>query len=230
MCSQFSIKSRPEKIAEELGISLQGEFSKAERYFPFSPGVPVVVKSSNGVPAIVSMRYSLTPSWSKDLRPKFGTHNARLTRVNPNTQKLEKIYEVPSWKGSFGKKHCLVPMTDFFESIRNKEFKCAGNMVDFSKKDHSLFYAAGIWNDWIDQNSGEVAETFAIVTTDPPSLIASVGHDRCPIFLSPSDGLEWARRSWKNPAEAFDFLVAHQFVPDFEVSIDRPLKEGWDCK
>lgn len=51
--------------------------------------------------------------------------------------------------------------------------------------------AAGIYDEWINKETGEIIPSFAIVTSDPPPFISEVGHDRCPVFLPKDMQLEW---------------------------------------
>jgi putative SOS response-associated peptidase YedK len=50
-------------------------------------------------------------------------------------------------------------------------------------KDDSPFAFAGIWDRWKDDATGEVLESFAIVTVDPSEWMAKY-HDRMGVILS----------------------------------------------
>lgn len=56
----------------------------------------------------------------------------------------------------------------------------------FSLKDGSPFAFAGIWDRWKDKETGDVLESFAIVTTDPSERMAKY-HDRMGVILKLKD-------------------------------------------
>jgi putative SOS response-associated peptidase YedK len=60
----------------------------------------------------------------------------------------------------------------------------------FALKDGSPFAFAGIWDRWKDKDTGEVPESFAIVTVDPSEWMAQY-HDRMGIILKPKDYQRW---------------------------------------
>jgi len=198
----------------QFGIPSEARIDIEEFYdqliVPYRPA-PVLV---NGEMRI--MKFSMVPSWSKEPKVKFATHNAR----------LESIDEKPTWKSVFTQRHCLVPMTDFIEPIYEGDF--AGNMVAFSAKDDEIIYAAGVWDEWVNRETGEVTQSFAIITQDPPPFVASTGHDRCPVFLEKAAGDEWLRNIKSPPNTLKAFLQEKTHTPDFKAVKHRPMRPGWE--
>ncbi|MGE4130697.1 MAG: SOS response-associated peptidase [Bdellovibrionales bacterium] len=178
-------------------------------------GAPVIYRHESQV-VVSEMMFSLLPSWSKEPKVKFATHNAR----------LETISEKPTWREAFRKRHCLVPLTDFIEPIYEGDH--AGFMVSFHLEDRDWLLAAGIWESWTDRQTGEVIESFAIITSDPPPFIASVGHDRCPVFLGVEDAKSWLQLSGTEPSEGIRFLKERNCADQFEVENFRPMRPGWE--
>lgn len=162
------------------------------------------------------MNFSLIPSWSKEKKPKFATHNAR----------LESITEKATWKKPFQSKHCLVPLTTFIEPIYENEM--AGNMVQFNSPDGHIMVAAGIYDEWINKETGEVVESFAIITSEPPEFVKTIGHDRCPFFINESVFKDWLETKQQNPSEVMQLLKNAKITPPLTVAVDRPLKPGWE--
>ena len=76
--------------------------------------------------------FGLVPSWSKERKVKYSTHNARLVSTDEKSGKPVPIYMKPTWREAFAGRHCLVPMDLFIEPIYTGEF--AGNMVKFIPK------------------------------------------------------------------------------------------------
>ncbi|UWZ85280.1 SOS response-associated peptidase [Occallatibacter riparius] len=57
-------------------------------------------------------------------------------------------------------------------------------------KDGALFAFAGLWDRWKDRVTGQVLETYTIVTTDPNALTEPL-HNRMPVILRPEDYGRW---------------------------------------
>jgi putative SOS response-associated peptidase YedK len=57
-------------------------------------------------------------------------------------------------------------------------------------KDRSPFSFAGIWEAWTDPKTGEIIETFCIITTEPNDVTAPI-HDRMPVIIAPKDYDAW---------------------------------------
>ena len=211
MCAQFELEKSmfTEKI-KKLSLDTN-DFSFNHRILPHSKS-PVLIKNENKL-AIISMNFSLIPWWSKDKKPKFATHNAR----------LETIKEKPTWKNIFGKKHCLVPMTSFIEPIYEGEY--AGNMVKFNLND--CIFVPALFDTWTDKGTGEIIDSFAILTSEPPPFVAQSAHDRSPLFLDQEEILQWLEINGKNN-EYFYKILNQQKLPDFSLEIDRKLKKGWE--
>ena len=165
------------------------------------------------------MNFSLVPHWSKTKKVKFATHNAR----------IESILEKPTWRMPFVKKHCLVPISEFVESITEVGKKYAGHLVRIRERENALMVAAGIYDEWVDKESGEVIESFAILTTEPPPLITEIGHDRCPLFIQKKYYQDWLNYSGdgRGALDLLQLAQKHQSI-SFATEIDRALKPGWE--
>jgi len=162
------------------------------------------------------MNYSLIPKWSKVARPKFATYNAR----------IETITEKPSWKTPLQSQHCIVPLDAFYESCY--EGSHAGNIVKFKSKNSNPLPVAGIWEEWVNQSTGEVIPSFAVITREPTKYIQKIGHDRSPLFLNQEAIQDWLSPVKRNAEDCKNFLLDNFEEPDLEVAIDRPLKSGWE--
>ena len=215
MCASYLIKK---KDRTRTGIITDVRSDDFEQYYdqlivPRSPA-PVLLLDRKVV-TVSRMQFSLLPSWSKEPKFQFATHNAR----------IESIFEKPTWKDAFAKRHCLVPLTHFIEPIYDGEF--AGHMVGFHSGDEKWLMAAGIWETWVNRATGEVTESFAIITTEPPEYIARMGHDRCPVFVSANHQREWLELQ-APPQEMVQFLKSSQDQVDFGAESFRPMRPGWE--
>ena len=163
------------------------------------------------------MNYSLVPHWSKVQRPKFATYNAR----------IETIHEKPTWREPLKTKRCLIGISSFFESCYQGSHE--GNIVEFRHPDQKIWAIAGLWSEWIDPASGEVLESFAIVTTQPSKYIRSIGHDRSPLFIEKKNISSWLNQEPMSPMAAQSVLYdIHSPLENSQILIERPLKSGWN--
>ena len=60
------------------------------------------------------------------------------------------------------------------------------------------FAFAGIWEKWADPESGEITNSFAIITTVSNSLLQMIPHHRSPVILSQSHERRWLKAEHLN--------------------------------
>lgn len=214
MCYSAMIKQSAKKFGLIFNVREQIDIDEfwEHRVFPHQE-FPVVLETNEGR-YVKWMNYSLVPKWSKVRKPKFVTYNAR----------VESICEKATWKQPIQSQRCLIGFNSFFESCY--EGTHAGNVVEFSSKE--LVTAAGIYEQWVDKTTGEVVDSFAMITTTPSPFIKNVGHDRSPVFLPASTFEEWLNPKKMSCSAAKEFLLQKKIQPEFEVEIERPLNPGWE--
>ena len=219
MCAAFTLKITHQQLLDGFGPELDPHFPDEDfnhRVLPQSASLVVWQPTANGLLKVSPMIFGLTPSWSKDPKVKFATHNAR----------IETLTEKPTWRGPLKNHRCLIPISYFTEPIYTGEF--AGNMVNFEDRTSALLVAAGLYDQWVNKETGEVKDSFTIITGEPPAFIQNIGHDRCPLFLEKT---AWAQ--WLNPEE-HDSLKMASLLPkfrkdfNFTVAVERPLAKGWE--
>lgn len=228
MCYSILYSVQWEKLKTIFDIEIDPQFAEqtGTRVFPKKSANVIVKSKKNTEFALPEMEYSLVPSWSKEPVVKWATYNARLDRVNSKTNSAEKIFEVPTWREPFKKYHCVVPMTKFFESCRDRGIAKGHEVSFFEKDENAIMLGAGIYSVW----KGKVNEeekticSFAIMTTDPNYFIESVGHDRMPVFLKPDDCKAWLTNDFARPEIAYQFLLDSKFEPDLDFEKVRELK------
>jgi putative SOS response-associated peptidase YedK len=144
---------------------------------------PVIrLDCDTGEREVAMMRWGLIPAWCKDLK--------LLGRTAINA-KAESLMEKPMWRHPFKKRRCLIPADAYYE----------WKMIDpktkqpfaFAMKDDATFAFAGVWERWIAPDNQPV-DSFAIITTDPNELAATV-HNRMPVILEPQDYTRWLTRA-----------------------------------
>lgn len=218
MCSQFALQIMADKLSLQYNIKIPENLEEInERFLPYRKAPVIAVnKYQNSILQLSPMLFSLVPAWSKESKVKFATHNAR----------IETVIEKPTWKEPFQSKHCVVPLTSFFESAY--EGPEAGNIIEFAKPDKDILFAAGIYDIWREPtNPDNKIFSFSILTTEPTAFILEHGHDRSPIFLSFENAKTWLSMN-EPPEDMRQFLLRSNERPDLAVTIDRPMKVGWE--
>ncbi|PDS22789.1 SOS response-associated peptidase [Flavobacterium branchiophilum] len=148
-------------------------------------------------PAVIQhFNWGLIPSWSKDEDIKKLTLNAR----------IESVEEKPSFKSSINKR-CLVIANGFYEWqwLDSKGKNKIKYEIGIGNDD--LFAFAGLYSQWINSLTGEVKNTYTIVTTQANDLMAEIHNTkkRMPIILKPED-----EDNWLHHAPITDFAFPYQ--------------------
>lgn len=216
MCGRFVQATPSEVIAEIFGLEEVPPLAPRFNVAPTQPAA--VVRTFEGKPQLVFMRWGLVPAWAKD--PSIGNRliNAR----------AETLGEKPAFRQALLRRRCVVPVTGFYEwrgSSKGKQpyfIRLKGGMP---------MVLAGLWEVWRPQE-GPPLESFTIITTQANSLLAPL-HDRMPAVL-PQEG--W--RAWLDPGLGDASLLLPWLTPApewwlefFPVSraVNNPAHDAPDC-
>ena len=104
--------------------------------------------------------------------------------------RADTIFDKPSFREPVMKKRCIVPSTGYFE-WRHESGKKIPYYIYL--KDEPIFSMAGIYDTWLDTETGNEHATFSIITTDTNPLtdyIHNTKH-RMPVILSKEDEEKW---------------------------------------
>ncbi len=126
------------------------------------------------------------------LIPFFASNDVKageLAKMTLNARS-DTIFEKTSFRNPIKKSRCILPVDGFFEWHHkgNKKYP-----FYIYPSDGRAFYMACIYNTWLNRESGEVRDTFSIITTDANSLMAKVHNSkrRMPLILSKDDLSIW---------------------------------------
>ena len=135
--------------------------------------VPIITLD-DGEQRLHKARWGLMPAWAKDVHKTKPYFNARVENLEHN-----KVF------GSSVNRHCLVPMSGFYEWPKDDRRK----PWYFQVRDSELFYCGGLWRDW-EYDEGKTFRSFTILTTQP-HLVVSPIHDRMPVIINAEDHEQW---------------------------------------
>lgn len=172
MCGRYTLRASADTLAEQFGLTSEGEtISRRFNVAPMSEVAAVV--EEDGSRTLEHLRWGLVPSWADD--PGVG---ARMINARSET-----AHEKPSFRKAFRERRCLLPADGFYEWLRTEDGK---QPYHFRMKDGRPFAFAGLWETW----KGGGLRTCAILTTSANSVVGEI-HDRMPVILSPEDYDLW---------------------------------------
>ena len=183
--------SKQTKSAQELEHRFDAKFEKAENYVPsiyngFTfPQTPVITNKEEN--KIQLFNWGLIPHWAKDDSIRKNTLNAR----------SETIHEKPSFRQVVNNR-CLVLSDGFFEWQWLDEKGKKKQKYEITLPSNELFAFAGLWSEWVDKTTGELINSYAILTTEANETMSRIHNSkkRMPMILSRDN-----ERGWINGGE-----------------------------
>ncbi len=178
-------------ILKQLILELETDSIILNDYYQvsaFSHPKVIVFANTNPNKPILS-QWGLIPDWANEPDKIWNsTLNAR----------GETIFEKPSFKRSAHDKRCIIAIEGFYE---HHDYKSKKYPFYITRKDTEPLYIAGLWNDWTNKQTGEILNTFSIVTTNANALMAKIHNNpkaseshRMPVILTEALALEWMKQ------------------------------------
>ncbi len=176
MCGRFSLTKEELEIEKRFNAKFYSD-DLMKRY-NVAPSQLALVITDDAPQTLRLFRWGLIPSWAKEASVGYKMINA----------KSETVFEKPSFKTLIRKRRCLVISDGFYEWKPLTEKKKQPYRIGL--KEGELFAFAGLWDSWIDKETGEIIPTFTILTTNANALVAPI-HDRMPVLLRTEDEKRW---------------------------------------
>ncbi|MDR3651523.1 MAG: SOS response-associated peptidase [Paludibacter sp.] len=173
----------PAKIRKKKKNPIEPEIPNLYMVSGFAhPKLPVITDNE-----IVLKEWGLIPSWAKSKDDAFELRDKTLNA------KGETIYEKPSFSQNILSRRCLLPVSGFFEW---RDFNNNKYPYFIEPTNDPGFLLGSVFDTWLDKSTGEVYDTFSIVTTAANPLMEMIHNvkKRMPLILD----LESADK-WLNP-------------------------------
>ena len=186
MCFTISVENKTKEAIRKYIDSNKGvqcEINFEDDYFLVSgfahPKLPIIKQSK-----IELSEWGLIPSFA------FNEEMASDIREKTLNARSDTIHEKPSYKSSIKKQRAILVVDGFFE------WQHVGNAkipYYIFPKDNTAFYLGCIYNQWTNKLTGEIVDTFSIITTDANPMMEVIHNSkkRMPLILSKSDTKEW---------------------------------------
>lgn len=177
---------------------------------------PKVLIYTNEQPTIpVFSQWGLIPHWSKS------EVDAKKFWNNTLNARSETIFEKPSFRDSAKSKRCLIYIDGFFE-----HHHLGGKKYPFfiQRKDREMICLGGLWSEWVNKETGEVHNTFSILTTKGNEALSIIHNNpklidpRMPVILHEENEDEFLHLDSEDPLDRerlFELLTPYP-SEDFE--------------
>jgi putative SOS response-associated peptidase YedK len=177
MCYSIAQVMKARELEDRYAVNFPNAEFFQQSYFlsAFShPMVPVVIGENNGL--IQLFQWGLVPFWVKDTK---AADEINLKTVNARS---ESVFEKPAYRDSVRMHRCLVPVSGFFEwrEVERKKYP-----YYIWLRDEPCFSLAGIYSRWADPQTGEIRNTFSILTTVANPLLEQIHNTkkRMPVII-----------------------------------------------
>lgn len=128
--------------------------------------------------------WGLIPFWVKTPEAATKLRTGTLNAVG------ETVFDKPSFRGSIRQKRCILPVSGFYEW---REYRGTKYPYYIQSHDGTLMSLGCIHDEWTNRQSGEIINSFSIITT-PANELLEVIHNRkkrMPLILPPAIESEW---------------------------------------
>jgi putative SOS response-associated peptidase YedK len=199
MCFTVNVNLVKEELENRFGATLidPDKYRPSYYYHAFSlPEIPAICSGSSG--KIELLKWGLIPAWTRN------AEDANEIRLKTFNARSESIQEKPSFSDSFKTQRCIIPVKGFYEWQHVGKEKIPWYIY---RTDNEILSLAGLYNRWKDSATGELINTFSIVTTDANELMAEIHNSgkRMPVILDRKNESVWIDLK-TSLTDAFDLL------------------------
>ena len=202
---------------------------------------PVIKPTADCDWEIVNMEWGFIPFYLKDrasvkkfregYKDEKGKFHPPITTLNAVGEELLKPNKM--FRESALRRRCLVLSSGFYEWRHVPQVGKSGKVLKTTLKypyfikpsAGNFFFMAGVWQPWTDKETGEMIETFAIVTTAANKLMEQIHNSkkRMPLILPEKEAGEWISDDLSedeisrlaNLQISTDAMTAHTVYKDF---------------
>ncbi|MFY0651371.1 MAG: SOS response-associated peptidase [Cyclobacteriaceae bacterium] len=188
MCGRYVLVTKIKKVEKRFNVQSNIEF---EPNTNISTGELAPVIASNDPSSLSLFEFGFTPFWSekKTYMINARSEGNKNKENDPNYSGAMDIVNKPMFRKAIRSQRCLVPADCFIEGPTGKRLN--EPYVVYLRDKRRPFSFAGIWDEWVDKDTGEVTKSFAIITTTPNKLMEQIGHHRSPVILHPEHESTW---------------------------------------
>jgi putative SOS response-associated peptidase YedK len=199
MCFSVNVNLVKDEIENRYGVSFPDRDRYQPSYYYHAFGLPELPAICSGSPDRVQLlRWGLIPSWTRN------TEDANVIRYKTFNARGESVSSKPSFSKSFKSRRCILPVRGFFEWQHAGNQKIPWYIYHAGEEIISL---AGLYDQWVETSTGEILNTFSVITTDANELMAVIHNSkkRMPVILDRPGERKWISSN-TSPDEARSLL------------------------
>lgn len=185
MCFSVNVNLVKEELENRYGATLidPDKYRPSYYYHAFAiPEMPVVCSGDRS--KINLYKWGFIPANTSNL------NQAEEIRLKTFNARAESLDSKTSFSNSFKSKRCIVPVRGFFEWQHTENKKIPWYIYHSNGEIISL---AGLYDQWIESSTGEVYNTFTIITTEANDLLSEIHNSakRMPAILGKEEEKTW---------------------------------------
>jgi putative SOS response-associated peptidase YedK len=185
MCFSVNVNLVKDELESRYGASFPDRDRYQPSYYYHAFGLPEIPALCTGSAYKVRLlRWGLIPFWTKSAddanKIRYKTFNAR----------AESLFTKPSFSSAAKSKRCLIPVKGFFEWQHIGDEKIPWYIYH---SDSPIFSLAGVFDQWVENRTGEIFDTFSVITTEANELMAVIHNSkkRMPAIIEKGDENNW---------------------------------------
>lgn len=181
MCARFTLTAEEKDFLKENPYHLVGEYHPDGNVAITDFGFVV---TSDQPDIVQKMHFGIVPHHAKTKTLSFDTWNIR----------SEEVMEKKTYRPLMvHRKTCLVIMDGFYEW--KEEVKGDKEPWRFVVPGRKTFCCAGLWSRWVDPLSGEVYDSFGILTCEANHTVGEIHEKkRMPVILHKPEEMMWLNK------------------------------------
>ena len=128
--------------------------------------------------------WGLIPWWAKDEETANTMRDRTLNAVG------ETVFEKASFRKCITSQRCLLPVSGYYEWRDVKSVKYP-YFVQSTEQDY--FSLGSLYDTWVNKETGEIRNTFSIITTAANPLMEKIHNlkKRMPLMIASADEMKW---------------------------------------
>lgn len=189
MCSRYILSTTLDAIETKFGLPPQT--ISVEPSYNIAPGFYMPVITNDKPHEIQFFKFGLTPFWAKS---KMNLVNARAEGDsnpddNPTFRGAAGIIQKKAFRKPIRSQRCIVIASAFIDIP--VDVSLSKPHLVYLRNHQNPFAMAGIWDTWLNPETGFPENSFSIITTTANSLLRQIGNRRMPVILTDSEVKKW---------------------------------------
>ncbi len=234
MCSYIGIKVSKEQLIKlkkiEKQIGIIATLKTLQSGFEYKDWAIITGSDNNKEDInIINAHWEFIPPWIKTQSDLVAKRKQGIPWFNATA---ENLLTSKMFRPAVLERRCLIPVSHFFEWRQNKHVgrKPIKYPYCIGLKNEDIFFLAGLYQPWVNEETGELKNTFAIITTKANEKMAAIHNSkmRMPTILENDLAYEWIMNdlSEKEIKEIASFQIKSNLIDAYTISKDFRTSEN----